>query len=214
MQAMSAAGAPFEAILIAVRALEEKEAEIAARDAEAAEKRAKDAARKRNARSGGGLSEDDPRIVRGQSSDVSGDIPAEPLALSPNENNSNPHTHTPEGVTPRARKAAWPCPDGVDPQHWADLMANRKAKKLAATKTAYDGQLKKLAELSDEEWPPGRLVQHAAEHGWAAIHDPRTPKDHRNDRSPHSRQDHRFRPGPRHVDGFSAALREVADRAP
>ncbi|MBO9377898.1 hypothetical protein GG804_14080 [Sphingomonas histidinilytica] len=142
------------------------------------------------------------------------EIVTEPLALSPNENNSNPHTHTPEGVTPRARKAAWPCPDGVDPQHWADLMANRKAKKLAATKTAYDGQLKKLAELSDEEWPPGRLVQHAAEHGWAAIHDPRTPKDHRNDRSPHRSQDHRFRPGPRHVDGFTAALREVADRAP
>nr|WP_053000378.1 DUF1376 domain-containing protein [Sphingomonas sp. Y57] len=36
----------------------------------------------------------------------------------------------------------------------------------------------------------------------------------RNDRSPHRSQDHRFRPGPRHVDGFTAALREAADRAP
>lgn len=45
MKAMADAGAPFEAILIAVRALEEKDAQIAARDAEADAKRAKDAAR-------------------------------------------------------------------------------------------------------------------------------------------------------------------------
>lgn len=45
MQAMADAGAPFEAILIAVRALEAKDAEISERDAIAAERKAKDAAR-------------------------------------------------------------------------------------------------------------------------------------------------------------------------
>jgi len=45
MKAMADAGAPFDAILIAVKALEEKDAEIASREADAAEKRAKDAER-------------------------------------------------------------------------------------------------------------------------------------------------------------------------
>ena len=58
MKAMADAGAPFEAILIAVQALEAKDAEIAARDAEVAEKRAKE-------RNGNALSER-PRIVHGQ----------------------------------------------------------------------------------------------------------------------------------------------------
>lgn len=133
-----------------------------------------------------------------------------PLALSPNENNSNPHTHTPERVTPRSRKApAWPCPAGVDPQHWADLMANRKTKRLTNTDTAYRGQLDKLAELSDEEWPPGRLVQHAAEKGWGAIHDPRDQQDRRNDRSSSWGKDYRGGAGHRPLNGFDAALRDA-----
>lgn len=64
MKAMAAAGAPFEAILIAVEALDAKDAEIAARDAEKAEKRAKDAERKRVRRA----STDIPRTRRGKSS--------------------------------------------------------------------------------------------------------------------------------------------------
>ena len=71
MEAMAAAGAPFEAILIAVRALEAKDAEIAKRDAEAAEKRAKDAERKR--------SEREHSRVHGQSTDS----PRRPLFPSP-----------------------------------------------------------------------------------------------------------------------------------
>lgn len=61
MQALADAGAPMDAIVIALRALEEKDAEIAARDAVAAERRAKDAERK--------------RIVRGQSVDVPRTVP-------------------------------------------------------------------------------------------------------------------------------------------
>ena len=95
MQAMADAGAPMQAILIAVQALEAKDAEIAARDAEMAEKRAKDAERKRIARA----STDSPRTVQG----CGADIEADPLSRPPNENNSNPPTHTPEKQTP-ARK--------------------------------------------------------------------------------------------------------------
>jgi len=51
MQAMADAGAPMQAILIAVQALEAKDAEIAARDAVVAGKRAKDAARSAERRS-------------------------------------------------------------------------------------------------------------------------------------------------------------------
>ena len=81
MKAMGEAGAPFEAILIAVRAIEAKDAEIAARDAQAAEKKAKDAARKRSVR---GTSEENPRNVHGNAADVSADIPAgDPLPLPP-----------------------------------------------------------------------------------------------------------------------------------
>lgn len=95
MQALADAGAPMQAILIAVQALEAKDAEIAARDAEMAEKRAKDAERKRLARA----STDSPRTVHG----CGADIEAAPLSRPPNENNSNPPTHTPEKQTP-ARK--------------------------------------------------------------------------------------------------------------
>ncbi|QPQ55581.1 hypothetical protein IC614_02975 [Allosphingosinicella flava] len=80
-------------------------------------------------------------------------------------------------TTPRARKgsaSAFPCPDGVDPQHWEDFLANRKAKRLTNTPTAHRGILKSISELSDDEWPPGRLVQFAAENGWGSINDPRT----------------------------------------
>jgi hypothetical protein len=62
MQALADAGAPFEAILIAVKAVEEVQAEVAARDAEAAERRARDAERKRLERA----SKDSPRTQRGR----------------------------------------------------------------------------------------------------------------------------------------------------
>lgn len=171
IRAMANAGATSEAIAIAVEAIESAGARVDADKAAARDRKRRQRAKER----------DGHVTVTGQSRDMDVTVTAEPLSLSPNENNSNPHTHTPEGDTPRPRKAlAWPCPADVEPQHWADLMANRRTKRLTNTETAYRGQLAKLAELSDEEWPPGRLVRHAAEHGWAGIHDPRTSQDHRN----------------------------------
>ncbi|MFA6031830.1 MAG: hypothetical protein WC889_02885 [Myxococcota bacterium] len=73
-----------------------------------------------------------------------------------------------------ARKPfAYPEGMGIDRQHWADFLANRKRKRLGSTPTAYEGQLRALTALADDEWPPGRLVQHAAEKGWGSICDPR-----------------------------------------
>jgi hypothetical protein len=80
------------------------------------------------------------------------------------------------GAISSCLKAAFSCPEGVDPAHWRDFMKNRRTKRLTNSDTAYAGQLKALAEFSDDEWPPGRLVQFAAEKGWGSINDPRTPK--------------------------------------
>jgi hypothetical protein len=78
-----------------------------------------------------------------------------------------------EGSAPvHTRGQRWACPEGVDPAHWRDFLANRKRKKQATTETAYAALLRSLANFADDEWPPGRLVQHAAEKGWGTIVDP------------------------------------------
>ncbi|WP_426254513.1 hypothetical protein [Sphingomonas sp. DC2300-3] len=107
--------------------------------------------------------------------DVTADPSPTPSPSSSPDPSNNPTPAPTREVTPaRTRKAAaWPCPDGVDPEHWADLIANRKSKRLANTPTALAGILRDIAKHADDEWPPGRIVQHAAERGWGAIFDPR-----------------------------------------
>lgn len=98
----------------------------------------------------------------------------------PNDNSSNPqeiipqdaNASLPQGANKRDA-VAWPCPAGVEASHWRDFLANRKRKRAAKTQSALDGQLEAIIEFSDDEWPPGRLVQHAAAKGWASICDPR-----------------------------------------
>ena len=94
----------------------------------------------------------------------------------PKEINPTPaHTHT----SP-ARVAPWPCPEGVDARHWSDFLANRKRKKLTNSVTAHEGVLADIARLSDDHWPPGALVQHAAAKGWGSINYPSDgPRDER-----------------------------------
>lgn len=154
MESMAKAGAPMEAILLAVRALEAKDAVIEAR-------RAGDRERKRRQRG----------TVTGQSRDEDGTVTdPTPFPASPNENNLTPSTHTP--VKRNTTREAWPCPEGVEPRHWADFLANRKRKKLTNSQTAHEGVLADLASLADAHWPPGRLVQHAAAKGWGSINYP------------------------------------------
>ena len=159
LQHMLAAGMPADAIVAAVS---DMEASIA-RDPVAEKRRAYDRERKRVAKSTGIPPE----------TTENAEIPEPPLSLSPNENNSNPHTHTPGGDTPRARKGDFPKPDWADAQIWADFLQNRKSKRLSNTATAHKGFLADIARLSDDEWPPGRLLEHAVARGWGAIFDPR-----------------------------------------
>ena len=116
-------------------------------------------------------------------SDAAVTTPLSPTPLlSPQTPQTTPHPHTPVSITPRAREAK-PfdgCPDGVEPGHWRDFLANRRAKRLPNTETAYRGVLRKLAELVNDEWPPGRLMQTIVEKGWASIHDPRNEQEFQN----------------------------------
>ena len=81
--------------------------------------------------------------------------------------------------TARSKSHPFPCPDGVDPQHWKDFLAARKRKGAVQTETAYLGVLRSLAEYATDEWPPGRLVQRSAEKGWGKIVNPNE-QDNRN----------------------------------
>lgn len=78
--------------------------------------------------------------------------------------------------TRRPRKPAenaFPKPDWADPQVWADFLTNRKAKRCQNTPTAYKRFLDDISRLASGEWPPGRLLEHAAARGWAGIFEPR-----------------------------------------
>lgn len=88
---------------------------------------------------------------------------------------------TPDTQTRPRKTDPFLCPEGVETGHWSDFLANRKAKRLPNTGTAYAGQMRKLAELTDDEWPPGRIVQFCVEKGWGSINDPRE-SEHRNGR--------------------------------
>ena len=132
MKAMADAGAPFEAILIAVQALDAKDAEIAARDAERADKRARDAERKRQDRIAGKVHKRRPRTFRGQSKDC----PMDP----PIEDHNPPVSTNVETIAPPKAKRASPlaCPDGVRPKVWDDFTKHR-AKRGGLSETALDG---------------------------------------------------------------------------
>ena len=101
----------------------------------------------------------------------------------PYDNSSNPpeelpqeaNASLPQGAKRKREAVAWPCPAGVKQNHWDDFLAARKRKRCVSTQTALDGVLTDIAEIADDEWPPGRLVEHAAAKGWASINDPRKP---------------------------------------
>lgn len=70
MEAMRAAGAPFEAIMIAVKAVEEARAASDAERAKHEERKAKDRARKQAARNGDSASTEVPHDVYGNSAEI------------------------------------------------------------------------------------------------------------------------------------------------
>ena len=193
MRDMAAAGAPMEAIIMAVEALE-------ARDNAAKAEREKTAERKRRQRA----RERDGHVTV---TDVSQDIAeTDPLSLPPNEKISNPPTHTPGNITPARKGPIFVCPEGVDQAVWADFLKARKTKGCTNSATAYAKVLRDIAAVSAVTGePPGRVVEVAAERGWASINDWTEGKPHNgtaNRKAPASR-DRR--------DGFAKALDEWID---
>lgn len=93
----------------------------------------------------------------------------------PIDNNHTPSV-SPNGE-PQGGGAAvdFPKPDWCDDdQVWSDFLKNRKRKRQPNTPTAYKGFLDDIARIADDEWPPGRLLRHAATKGWGGIYDPRS----------------------------------------
>lgn len=159
MKAMADAGAPFEAILIAVRALEAKDAEIAARDAEAAEKRAKDAERKRNERA----STDSPRTVHGRGADTK---IAEKTAPIENKPPVSPKGDTaPKGVKSTRREKFDPIakPDDVSVKVWDDFRRHRHAKRAPISGTVIDDYRTEAAKAG---WTLEAAMVESITRGW------------------------------------------------
>lgn len=159
MQAMSDAGAPMEAILIAVRAVEESNSQID-------QKRAVERDRKRRQRAN---TPADGGTVTGQSRDkgrtVTGTVS---LSLPPNEINSNPPTHTHENNKPaRKGKSETPAkPDGVADQVWADFLDLRKRKSAPLSETALDGIRR---EATKAGWGLNDALAESVTRGWQAF---------------------------------------------
>lgn len=123
----------------------------------------------------------------------------------------------PIGSSSRAKalspREAFPRPEFADPQHWRDFLENRKRKKRSNTATAHKRLLEDVARFADDEWPPGRLIEHAAAEGWAGIYDPRD-SEHRNGHSTERRLD--AKPnlrGPRPDPAFDLLNRARAEEA-
>lgn len=170
MRRMADAGAPIDAIIVAVEALEAEQSRVAAAKEKVAQRKRDQRARER----------DMAVTVTGQSQDMAVTPPlSSPSPFLPPDPQQTPTPAYPREITPHARKAdEFPKPEWADPQVWADFMANRKAKKARNTVTAYRGFLSDIEKFTSDDWPPGRLLEHAAAKGWAGIYEP--DKDDRN----------------------------------
>lgn len=73
----------------------------------------------------------------------------------------------------------FPRPVWAEVSVWADFLTNRKLKRQPNTATAHKRFLNDVARLSNDEWPPPRLLEHAVAKGWAGIYDPREKQDGR-----------------------------------
>lgn len=181
---MSAAGAPAEAIALAVEAIEA--AQSALEDRRAVERDRKRRQRERAKDTGG--------TVTGRSRDTDGtfaDTPSlSPSPLpSPHTPQPTPRPHTHPDNTPARKADPFPCPDWCEMAVWRDLKANRKAKRLANTATAHERFIAAVMGMADDEWPPGRIVQAIAANGWGGAHDPRPARSQKHENRDTDRRD-------------------------
>ena len=174
LDALLASGATAEMIVAAVKA------DMAKDEARREAKRANNAERQqryRNRRSG-------RKATANNASNALRSV------TPPIDNNHTPSViSSSEETTPSAerQRSAFVKPDWCeDDQDWQDFLANRKRKRLPNTASAYKGFLDDIARIADDEWPPGRLLAHAAAKGWGGIYDPRDAGKSTNARTPPS----------------------------
>lgn len=201
-----AAGVTGEALVAAIAEMEAAQP----KDAAAERRRAWDRERKRKAK--------DAANSTGIPLESAESAETSSLPLPPNEYISNPPTPThPDRDTPPARKAArfpsaFPCPAWADEPVWADLLKNRKAKRLPNTATAHRKFVQAVEVMADEAWPPGRLLEAIVARGWAGAYDPRENRNDRPVQSSQSASGYRAsaaRPADNR-DGFTRALDDLA----
>lgn len=207
MEAMAKAGAPMDAIIIAVRALEEKDATIHAAEQEAQDKRAAHAEWKRLNRAAK-KALDSPCDVHGQSMDETENPPVldkETLSPTPPIKEIKPSPRV--GIALVRKAGGFGPPEGVAIGLWNEFCGQRKK---PITESAYTAILKKLAEGAEAGWPPGDMFTRALEGCWETIF---VPKEIYNGRS---RQNGlgtgaQQRGSNRQQDGFLNAIRDAAD---
>ena len=158
MQAMADAGAPMEAILIAVRAIEDGNAALDAKRSVERERKRRQRAKVSNM----GAS------VTGLSRDKDGTVPSTPSLsrpLPPQTPLTPTHTH-PEYNT-RARKGPVPAkPEGVSSQTWADFLALRKQKRADLSQTALAGIEREAVKAG---WSLESALAECVARGWQAF---------------------------------------------
>jgi hypothetical protein len=90
------------------------------------------------------------------------------LSLPPNENNSNPPTHThPDNKPARKGKTEIPAkPDDVMDQVWVDFLDMRKRKSAPLSETALDGIRR---EASKAGWGLNAALAESVTRGWQAF---------------------------------------------
>lgn len=125
-----------------------------------------------------------------------------PLSRPPNDNNSNPPTHTPVNK-PRARKADFVLPSNIPAEAWDGWLEMRKKIGKPPTDHAKTLAVAELDKLAADGWPPGDVLNHCTLNAYQGIF---PPKDRKNANRNSSTT------GNRSPDGWGTVLREVGGR--
>lgn len=192
IRAMTDAGAPPEAIIIAVEAIEAVQAEAEeARDeieivrAKAREKkRAQRAASRRTASAVPGQGGECPGTVPGHVQDNPSPSPL------PNEN-LNPHPAPTRTRTTPARERTPDLPEGATVEQWDAFREMRRRIRKPMTGRAEQLALGKLAKLAESGEPPGAVLDQSILNGYQDLY---PIKDNRSDHKP--RPPNRSEPDP------------------
>jgi hypothetical protein len=106
---------------------------------------------------------DNESVTQGVTSNVTRYV-TPPLSLPPNENISNPPTHTPPDKTPARKGLAKP--EDVTAKVWDDFLAHRKAKRAPVSETVIAGMRREAGKAG---WTLDAALAECVFRGWQAI---------------------------------------------